>query len=1130
MSIYNKGDERGILDDLAAFSISQQPLDKTDFKVIRMEINNLPFIYNRFLKSFKKTKGGLQLLVRRKLVENNETLKNFRENMKVPITKAAVSDLLLFFENPKYGGLKPQDIPSPIIPEYSKYKDIRKKFELKQFDIDAMYEKGIEPSDVKHFEKLLNTQEYTPEQQAEFWANQQENSKVYARGISFKENKISYLKLNEHQVNFMNHFIYNDVPGAIMFHGVGTGKTLTAVGMANFYLMVYPYNHVIIASPPALLDNFAQSLLQFGLDIRDNRYTFTTYDKLLKMKLDNLHDTLLIVDEAHNFRTHITSSVETKPSGEVIETATTSIRAHKLMTKYAINAHKVLLMTGTPFVNTLFDIENLITMVNHQAKAHDQNDFYKILADEVITKEYFKYKISHYFNPPKSEFFPNFIDQLVPVMRDAAEDEKFNKKLSDMEKKPFYVNEKMLSNTIKVGKINPKIEKVLQIIMDQDRDTISRYPKNTPLNDIIFDKSIIYTGLIKNGVNQLTEQLKKFQINYSIISGDQNSTEKINARKRYNYYTMKDITPAEANENGVRILIITRAGTEGVDTQWTKNIFLLDGCWNEAANEQIIARAIRFKSHWDPDNPDKKYVVNVFRMLYIKPSKEIIGKMSELQLVNELNKSLKNRTIYDLGGFNFVGTVDRIKEERNALRNFEKNDGAVNTAAQFNKYVEKIQNILNNPDEQKHLADDAYIVKFQSDIDILAIKQSVKKEYADKFNTTWVKLPLDIKLKAQKEIDALKKQYWEGKGKKFTAKNNVGGIMANLESSQPSIELYLYLTSNAKQQTILEFVYYMDHHIKNLEDLDINKEQRQIIDEIVKTNYAIKRPMKDDEKYAIVNAIRKNSLDKTTNILLNENYNKSEVSRFDMLVGKLAQTQTKKQEKKIEKSLQEYFTPLDIALKLIELSDLKNYKNKTINILEPTAGEGGLVAPILKYCLENNINIGTYDLCEYSDANRNFLKKTFSDKPYINVSDIPDFFNFTSDTRYDVIIMNPPYNITYTKFGKKYKKIDLDFVLRAYQMLKAGGNLVALVYGPHISTISKIKAKEHQDLLNTIGAKTEIFMHDWVSTQQEGQKKVKINKLELGIVMLNAAKNKEYEPITPINVKIEEPIPEILRR
>jgi ribosomal protein L14E/L6E/L27E len=61
-----------------------------------------------------------------------------------------------------------------------------------------------------------------------------------------------------------------------------------------------------------------------------------------------------------------------------------------------------------------------------------------------------------------------------------------------------------------------------------------------------------------------------------------------------------------------------------------------------------------------------------------------------------------------------------------------------------------------------------------------------------------------------------------------------------------------------------------------------------------------------------------------------------------------------------------------------------------------------------------------------------------------------------------------------------------------------------------------------------IGAKTEIFMHDWVSTQHEGQKKVKIKNLELGIVMLNAPKDKKYEPITPINVKIKEPIPEIL--
>ena len=1125
MSNYKQGDERGILDNEDTYFLAQKPLDKTDYRVINTEKNNTSFIYNRYLKSFGKTKSGLQLLVRQRLIDNNETLKDFREKTKIPITKATVADLLLFFSDPKYGKLVPQDIPSPIRSNASRFKDIRKKFELKQFEIDALYDKGLKDEHIEQFKKLSNTKVYTPEEQAEYWQNLQEVNKTTALGISLKKNAIIEVKLNNHQKNFMNHFIYNDVPGAIMFHGVGTGKTLTAVGLTNFYLMVYPYNNVIIASPPALLDNFASSLLQFGLDLRDNRYTFTTYEKLLKMNLNNLENTLLIIDEAHNFRTHYTSRVEKDSSGESKEIATTGKRTFELMTKFTCNAHKVLLMTGTPFVNTLYDIENLITMVNHNKVSHDKNDFYKILGDDVILKEYFKYKVSHYFNPPGSIYFPDFIDQLVPVVRSVADDEEFESRVrSEAEKKkPFYVSEKKISNIIKFNGINPKIQKVVDIIQEQDNKVISGYPRNTPYEKMVFDKSIIYTGLIDNGVNQLTEVFNRLKIKYSIISGSKNASEKIEARKKYNYYSMKGIDPIDANENGVRILIITKAGTEGVDTQWTKNIFLLDGCWNEAANEQIIARAIRFQSHWDPENPNKRSVVNVFRMLYIKPGKDIIGKTTELELVNILNESLKKRTIYNLGGFNFVGTVDKIKEERLTLNKFNKDGGEVETVQAFNKYVDRVKNILDNPDEAVKLKEDAANIKFQSDADLLIIKRTVKKEYADKYNTAWTQLPGPIKLKAQKEINELKKEYWSKKGKRFTAQNKVNDIMASLESSFPSIELYLFLTSNAKQQTIIEFIYYMDHHIKQLEALDINKEQEKIIDGIVKYNYKIKRPITNEEKNKIVNDVRRTSLDNTTNNLLNENYNKVETTRFDQIISKLAKVQTRRQEKAIEKSLQEYFTPVDLVMRMIMASDLSKYKNKKINILEPTAGEGNIVAPVLKYCLENNITIGTYDLCEYSDLNRNVLIKTFSDKPYVNVSKIPDFFNYATNTRYDIIIMNPPYNITFTRFGKKYHKIDLDFVLRAYQMLNAGGNLVALVYGPHVSVVSNKKYDEHLNILNELGTKTEFLVHNWDSSQEEGAKKISIKKLELAIINIVADANIQYTPIAPIDIIIKPP-------
>lgn len=1127
---YIQGNELGRLEDDDVNNLSFIPLDKLDYRVINQEKNNTSFIYNRYLKSFGKTKAGLQLLVRQRLIDNKETLKDFREQTNIPITKASVSDLLLFFSNSKYGELIPINIPSPIRSDASKYKDIRKKFELKQFEIDALYDKGLSEKDIEQFKKLQNTKAYTPDEQEEYWKNLQEANKTSALGISLKKNAIIEVKLNDHQRNFMNHFIYNDVPGAIMFHGVGTGKTLTAVGLTNFYLMVYPYNNVIIASPPALLDNFASSLLQFGLDLRDNRYTFTTYEKLLKMDLNNLENTLLIIDEAHNFRTHFTTSVIKDSQGITRTVAMSGKRTFELMDKFTCNAHKVLLMTGTPFVNTLYDIENLITMVNHNKIAHQKNDFYKILADDVILKEYFKYKVSHYFNPPNNIYFPEFIDQLVPVIRSEDNDKEFESRVRNEseQKKPFYVSEKKISNIIKFDGVNPKIKKVIDIINEQDIKIINNHRRGTPHEKMIFDKSIIYTGLVENGVNQLTEVFNKLNIKYAIISGSKNASEKIEARKKYNYYSMKGIDPIDANENGVRILIITKAGTEGVDTQWTKNIFLLDGCWNEAANEQIIARAIRFQSHWDPEYPNKKSIVNVFRMLYIKPSRDIIGKTTEAQLVDILNESLKKRTIYDLGGFNFVASVDKIKEERMALKQYNKDGGEVSSANAFSKYVDRVKNILDNPDEQKNLADDAYVIKFQSENDLLKIKQTIKKEYSNKYGTSWAKLSRDIKLKANNEINELKKEYWAVKGKKFTAQNKVNEVMTNLESSFPSIELYLFLTSNAKQQTILEFIFYMDHHIKQLEALDINKEQEKIIDGIVKYNYKIKRPITNEEKNKIINDVRHTSLNNTTDNLLNENYNKVETTRFDEIIGKLAKVQTKRQEKAIEKSLQEYFTPVDLVMRMIIASNLSKYKNKKINILEPTAGEGNIVAPVLKYCLENNITIGTYDLCEYSDENRNVLIKTFSDKPYVNVSKIPDFFNYATNTRYDIIIMNPPYNITFTKFGKKYHKIDLDFVLRAYQMLNAGGNLVALVYGPHVSVISNKKSKEHMDILDQLGTKIEFLIHNWDSTQAEGTKQIKIKKLELAIINIVADSNIQYTPIAPIDIIVKSPSEETL--
>ena len=60
--------------------------------------------------------------------------------------------------------------------------------------------------------------------------------------------------------------------------------------------------------------------------------------------------------------------------------------------------------------------------------------------------------------------------------------------------------------------------------------------------------------------------------------------------------------------------MISRAGAEGVDTTNCQTmIIIIDHQWNDATSEQIIARAIRFKSHHNL--PQKERYVNVYRLL-----------------------------------------------------------------------------------------------------------------------------------------------------------------------------------------------------------------------------------------------------------------------------------------------------------------------------------------------------------------------------------------------------------------------------------------------------------------------------------------------------------------------------------
>jgi hypothetical protein len=64
-------------------------------------------------------------------------------------------------------------------------------------------------------------------------------------------------------------------------------------------------------------------------------------------------------------------------------------------------------------------------------------------------------------------------------------------------------------------------------------------------------------------------------------------------------------------------MLISKAGSEGLDLTNTRNVIILESNWNPSMDFQIIGRAVRYKSH--STLPPEDRTVRVWRLLMRKP-------------------------------------------------------------------------------------------------------------------------------------------------------------------------------------------------------------------------------------------------------------------------------------------------------------------------------------------------------------------------------------------------------------------------------------------------------------------------------------------------------------------------------
>lgn len=401
----------------------------------------------------------------------------------------------------------------------------------------------------------------------------------------------SKVPLRQHQLDLIKFINKRDQRGAIAAFETGSGKTLTAIGAAVCALDANPRAKIMVVTPVSLQGNFKKEMEKFGLEKDDPRFEFETIDKFAKnYKSRCTKNTFLIVDEAHKLKGKI---VFNKVKGKF----TSGANAHSFV-ECSKKAWKVLLLTATPLYNSPYDIVNLVAM----AKGIDpmtQNQFKRMVkkADTRDFDEFFSCMIYFYNDVDRTNFPEERAHDIRLTMTPDYYDEYMKVEKKELMNNPgafnadpfiFLTGLRKATNALKN---NPKVDWVLDRIVEDAEQG---------------HKSVVYSNFIDSGIEQIARRLKSEypHIKFRSIFG------KISAKDR-------EATVEAYNNNEIMVLLLTKAGGEGLDLKETRNVILLERSWNESTEKQVIGRGIRYMSH--ANLPADQRFVNVYRLMLVKP-------------------------------------------------------------------------------------------------------------------------------------------------------------------------------------------------------------------------------------------------------------------------------------------------------------------------------------------------------------------------------------------------------------------------------------------------------------------------------------------------------------------------------
>lgn len=361
----------------------------------------------------------------------------------------------------------------------------------------------------------------------------------------------------------------------LIVHGTGTGKTLTAAYVAKDYLKEDPKNNnVIFVTPPAVSDQFKRSVSTVLMG--SHGVYFTTYAKL-RLFLNELyksrHETLkkimkttmIIADEAHYI---------TEPENK------------RIFKDVMVHADKMVLMTATPISTGEWSDLLVYAQLFNPGKTIDANNIVEMM----------RCKISIVLDYNKSNFPKQLTTRRIdfPLTMNQAQNLNSQRMLKGARRwtglgrniKSWSFDRGILSNKIFSNpNENPKHIAFYKI-----------YKKN-PTKTIVFFQE-------KATLEKFAAFLRERHISYIPLLAETKNKSNIVSRDPV---------------NSKSVFLLMPSGKEGLDFKGVKTLIFMDIPWTAIDYNQIVGRAIRYRSHANV----KDKTVRVYNFVYTYPTSRV---------------------------------------------------------------------------------------------------------------------------------------------------------------------------------------------------------------------------------------------------------------------------------------------------------------------------------------------------------------------------------------------------------------------------------------------------------------------------------------------------------------------------